>query len=207
MKLLTTVAVLTSLTSVAAAQTTIGATTAPASNAPGTVQIQTPGLAPGPSAPGPASQVAPDVRPMGVTLELTGSSLGLGAEVGADLGYVGLVAGVAGTLFEDNRTYIMARAQSPGKVSVYGGVGMAWVENQHTDSFSLGGYNYGDTVTYTEENEYVMFEGGVKGHWGLVTARAFVGADLELSTNCIASEGDCDHTPFYAGIATGFSFH
>jgi hypothetical protein len=103
--------------------------------------------------------------------------------------------------------YIMARAQTTGKVAAYGGVGLAWVENQHTDSFSFGSHNVGDTVTYTEENVNAMFEGGVKGQWGLFTARAFVGADLELSTNCIASEGDCDHTPFYAGIATGYSFH
>lgn len=197
MKLLATVAVLTSLTSVAAAQTTIGAV-----NAPGTMAIQTPATAPVTAAP-----AAPDVRPLGLTVELTGSSLGVGAEIGADLGYIGLVAGATVTIFEDNRTYIMARAQSAGHLAVYGGVGMAWVENQHTDSFSFGGHNVGDTVTYTEENEYVMFEGGVKGQWGLFTARAFVGADLELSTNCIASEGDCGHTPFYGGLATGLSFH
>ena len=128
-------------------------------------------------------------------------------EIGADLGVIGLVAGATVTIFEDNRTYLMARAQSPGNVAVYGGFGVAWVANQHTDSFSIGNFNPGDTVTYTEENQYLMFEGGVKGQWGLFTARAFVGADLEISTNCIASEGDCDHTPYYAGISTGISLH
>ncbi len=203
MKLLTTVAVLTSFTSLAAAQTTIGATAIGVSNAPGTVQIQTPAVV---AASAPAN-AASDERPMGVTVETSVSSLGLGIEIGADLGVVGLVAGATATVFFDNRAYVMARAQSTGKVAVYGGFGMAWVEDEHTDDFSFGSFNPGDTVSYTEENQYLMFEAGVKGQWGMFTARAFFGADLELSTNCIASEGDCEHTPYYAGLATGISFH
>ena len=197
MKLLTTIAVLTSLTAAAQAQTIIGT-----SNAPGTSQLQGPVSVP-PTTP----NKVPAVRPMGVTLELTVSSLGVGAEIGADLGYVGLVAGVAATIFQDNRQYIMARAQSRGNHAFYGGVGWAGVGREHGGTLLAGSGNGGDERIFLEKNEYVMFEGGVKGQWGMFTARAFVGADVELSSNCIASKVDCDHMPFYGGISTGFLFH
>lgn len=97
----------------------------------------------------------------------------------------------------------MLRLQKPGKVTFYAGIGGAVASELHNewDFFGLS-----ETINYTEKSENLMVEAGVKFTNGHFTGRFFAGADIVLSTNCIESEGDCQHSPVYAGLAGGVSF-
>jgi hypothetical protein len=143
-------------------------------------------------------------RAFAVTAELTASTLGVGAEASVDLGYLGIAAGAATTLLESQRTYVMARAQTPGIVAAYIGVGGASVSDHHTD---LNLFSNLPDQSYTEESSNMMAEMGAKLQLGYLSARLYVGLDSELETNCRESQGDCDHMPMYAGLAFGVALH
>jgi hypothetical protein len=159
-------------------------------------------------------------REVALNAELTLGSLGAGVEASFDLGYIGVAGGVTagssdfgfgdGELFDfapTTRKYVMVRAQTPGIVAGYIGVGPAVAKTSHVDGFHIGGWNPGDTVSYTEESNNIMSEIGAKVQIGNFSGRAYVGVDTELDTNCIESEGHCDHQPVYGGISLGIALH
>jgi hypothetical protein len=158
-------------------------------------------------------------REFALNAELTVGTLGAGAEASLDLGYIGIAAGVAAGSpdLNDNgerlflgateRAYIMARVQTPGIIAGYIGVGGATATTSHVDTVHFGDWNPGDKISYTEKSSNVMAEVGAKVQFGYFSGRAYVGLDTELDTNCIESEGDCNHAPIYGGVAFGIALH
>jgi hypothetical protein len=139
-------------------------------------------------------------RALALTAELTASSLGVGVEASIDLGYLGVAAGMNST-FIGGRTYIMARAQTPGIVAGYIGVGGASATQYHFNPNFLSDEN----PAYTEESSNVMGELGVKLQLGYLSARAYVGLDTQIETNC--RNDDCEQLPMYGGLAFGIALH
>ena len=153
----------------------------------------------------PATTVTNTRRPLAVTLDGIVSSKGVGAELGADLGFVGFVAGGTTTI-DSTRSYVMVRAQTRGKISGYLGGGFARASEVHTPPFRFGGHSgEPDPPTYTDRAIYTTFEVGFRQQWDVVTIRAFVGGDIEMSADC--KMGDCYRAPVFAGFAVGAAFH
>lgn len=153
----------------------------------------------------PATTVPNTRRPLAVTLEGIVSSKGVGGELGADLGFVGFVAGSATTI-GSTRSYAMMRAQTRGKISGYIGGGVALASTVHTPPFRFGGDGgTPDPPTYVDRGTYTTFEVGFRQQWSVVTIRAFVGGDIEMSADC--KMGDCYRAPVFAGFAVGAALH
>ena len=191
MKILTTVAVVTVLSSLAVAQPITGPVSAPGS------AVEAPASPPAPF----VVPVPPTNSVVAVTAELTVGSVGVGPEVGLDFGYGGLSAGIAVLPFFGWRSYAKARVQNKGPLAFYGAVGFVYSEDEHDvhTLFDAPPVEFG--MDYIETYSAVMFEGGVKLQRGSTILRAFVGADLELSSYC--SPSDCAATPVFGGIAIG----
>ena len=144
-------------------------------------------------------------RPLAVTLDGIASSKGVGAELGADLGFVGLVFGGTTTI-DSTRSYVMVRAQTRGKISGYLGGGFARATEVHSPPFRFGGDGgTPDPPTYEDRAVYTTFEVGFRQQWNVVTIRAFVGGDIEISADC--KKGECYRAPVFAGFAVGAAFH